>query len=328
MRLSQKGEPALLDEIKKMFTKRTQGLKIGIGDDSAVISQIGKNLAITTDMMLEGVHFKLNYISPYQLGFKLISVNVSDVYAMAGKPYYVLLNIALRGNTEYSFIRRFFDGVRDALTFYKCSLIGGDLSSSQSGMVLSAMVLGYAEKPISRSGAMLGDKLYVTGNLGDSCAGLLLLKEIKKHINFNKPLNKPLRWSIMMPLIRKHLMPVAKDPMAFTNYITSMIDISDGLLIDLSRLLDESNVGARIYEERIPISKELREFTLSRGITPSRLSLRGGEDYELLFTASPKKKINAICIGEITKKDRIIVDKDGREKLIKPEGYKHFETKR
>lgn len=358
MKLSQIGELSLLKGIRQRFHVRSKDIIVGIGDDTAVISPQNKNLLITTDMMVEGVHFDLGFVTPYQLGFKLVSVNVSDIYAMGGRPRHLLLDIAVNKNTDEAVINRFFDGAEEAMRLYGVSLVGGDLSSSKKGMVVSATLIGYAESPVKRSGARSGDRLYVTGNLGDSACGLELLKRIKKPVsieNREHPVLAPrsgagrtqktggdserltlnsklsewgLSWNVVEPLLRRHLMPEARAPKQFARYATSMIDLSDGLFIDLSRLCDESNVGARIYIEWIPVSCQMRKVSSALGLDIFKLATSGGEDYELLFTAPADKKINATCIGEVTKSDRVVVDKSGRGMAFLQEGYQHFGVQR
>ena len=178
MKLSDIGELSLLKTIRRRFTVKSKDVIVGIGDDTAVIKPSGNNLLATTDMMVEGIHFDLNLITPYQLGFKLVSVNVSDIYAMGGRPQYLLLDIALNKNTEQSFVNRLFDGIRRAMKLYGVSLIGGDISSSRKDIVIAATLIGDAKKHIRRSGAKPGDRIYVTGNLGDSACGLEILKKL------------------------------------------------------------------------------------------------------------------------------------------------------
>jgi thiamine-monophosphate kinase len=339
LKISGVGELLLLDRIRERFKSKSENIIAGIGDDAAVIKPANRNLLVTTDMMVEKVHFDLGYITPYQLGSKLISVNVSDVYAMGGLPAFVLLNIALNRNTEAAFVDMLFDGIQDALKAYKIVLIGGDLSASKKNLVLSATLIGYAEKQILRSGAKAGDRIYVTGNLGDSACGLELLKRIKCQVPLNKDrttknsalriphsafLKLGLSWEVVEPLVRRHLMPEARNPKKIVQYATAMIDISDGLQIDLTRLCKESKVGARIFKEKIPISAEMKEAASLLGLSPLGLALTGGEDYELLFTAPPEKKVKAIYIGDIVKSKRSIVDGSGKEKPFSAEGYRHF----
>jgi thiamine-monophosphate kinase len=351
MKLSQIGELTLLDQIRKRFKKKSNKIIVGIGDDAAVLKPTYKNLLVTTDMMVEGVHFDLRLATPYQLGFKLISVNVSDIYAMGGKPLYLLLNIAAKKSTEKKFIDRLFDGIKDAMNLHDTILIGGDLSATKSGMALSATLIGYAKRYVQRSGANVGDRIYVTGDLGDSACGLELLKSIKRPVPLERskikehgakrkelrdkskdPMRyapcgmrlKGLSWNTVEPLLRRHLLPEARDANKFARYATSMIDISDGLLIDLSRLCSESRVGARIYIDNIPLSPELKKTAVHLDIPPLKLALSGGEDYEMLFTAPPGNKVRAIYIGEIIKSGRFIVDSSGREKPFSAKGYQHF----
>jgi thiamine-monophosphate kinase len=311
-------------------------------------------MLVTTDMMVERVHFDLRFITPYQLGFKLISVNVSDIYAMGGQPAYVLLNIALTGNTEAGFVDGLFDGIQDALKAYRAVLIGGDLSASKKDLSLSATLIGYTRRHILRSGARAGDRIYVTGTLGESACGLELLKKINRPIVLRHGPKSPdfkddtrktktggkssipdivsqrslkgLSWQVVEPVLRRHLMPTARSPKQYTGCASAMIDVSDGLLIDLTRLCEESRVGARICERKIPVSAGMKKVASSLGISPLRLALTGGEDYELLFTAPPGKKVRAIYIGDIVKSGRTIADSEGIERTFSAEGYQHFRT--
>ncbi|MDI6744346.1 MAG: thiamine-phosphate kinase [Thermodesulfovibrionales bacterium] len=362
MKLSDIGELSLLKTIRKRFAVKSKDVIAGIGDDTAVIKPPRKNLLATTDMMVEGIHFDLRLTTPYQLGFKLVSINVSDIYAMAGKPRYLLLDIAMDKNTDQSFVKRFFDGIHDAMKLYGVSLIGGDISSSRKDMVIAAALIGDVKKHIKRSGAKPGDRIYVTGNLGDSACGLNVLKKIKKTVPIeNTPsLTLPprggemgggdnsqlliiksqlsklgLSWNTVMPLLRRHLMPEARNPKGFAKYATSMIDLSDGLFIDLTRLCDESKTGAKIFMGRIPVSGRMRTASSLIGLDAMKLACSGGEDYELLFTAPPYPPLRGgaggvkiTCIGEITKKNRIVVDAAGRESQLKATGYRHFEIQR
>jgi thiamine-monophosphate kinase len=346
MKISRIGELSLLEHIRRTFGRKAKDIIAGIGDDAAVVNPSGKHTLLTTDMMAEGVHFDLSFVTAYQLGFKLISVNVSDICAMAGKPSFVLIAIAVCNNTRTEFINDFFQGVGAALKLYKIALIGGDVSSAVNDIVLSATVIGYAENFVLRSGARPGDRLYVTGPLGDSACGLALLKQlgstvplqvnrsfsdlkhspgVVRHRRLRSYLSRQgLSWKTTEPLFRRHLMPEARMPKQWCRSATAMIDISDGLLIDLSRLCNESRVGARLYEEKIPISVELKKAASRLGLSPLTMALSGGEDYELLFTAPRERKVRAICIGDITESKRIIVDRAGKERPFSAAGYQHF----
>jgi thiamine-monophosphate kinase len=325
MKLSETGELTLLELIRRRFGKRSKNIILGIGDDSAVIKPENSDLLITTDMMVEDVHFDLRWTTTFQLGFKLVSVNVSDIYAMGGRPSFMLLNLGVPDSMDVKTFKRIFDGIEEALQTYKMTLIGGDMSSS-SKIVLSATVGGHAEKYISRKGAKAGDRIYVTGCLGDSSCGLELLKKIKRPFEIEKKhkIGLGLKWDTVLPLMKRHLMPLAKGSDRFIGKATSMMDISDGLIIDLTRLCKESRAGANIYTDKLPISDELKEASEYLGIPPLVFVLGGGEDYELLFTAPENKKVDAVCIGEITKSDIKVLDKNGKTVKLNIKGYQHF----
>jgi thiamine-monophosphate kinase len=326
MNLSEAGELALIEILRKRFRKKPRRLVLGIGDDSAVIrTDKDRNVLLTTDMMVEGVHFDFRWTTPFQLGFKLVSVNVSDIYAMGGKPEFFLLNFAAPGNTDVAFFSRLFDGIKKAANVYALSLVGGDVSSSDK-VVLSATVTGHASRVLRRKGAKPGDRIYVSGFLGDAACGLEIMKRIKRPVEIerDKKAGFGLEWTAALPLIRRHLMPRAVRPDPFIGKARAMIDVSDGLLIDLSRLCRESGVGAVIYAERIPVSGALRKAAAYLGVDADEMALAGGEDYELLFTAREDKEIRAFCIGEIVSSGMRIIDAGGRIHGVPVRGYQHF----
>jgi thiamine-monophosphate kinase len=355
MKLRQIGELKLLQEVRKKFSSTDQSIIVGIGDDAAVIAPQKEKILVTTDMMNEGIHFDLSFTSPFHLGFKLVSVNVSDIFAMGGRPKHLFLNIAMKKDAEEEIFWSIYEGISSAMNIYGVSLVGGDLCAAENDMVLSATIIGAGDKIITRSGASVGDKIYVTGTTGDSSCGLEILKrltdeskEIIKNLEYwsnshknigvleywSNELKNTIDWNIAEPLIKRHLMPVARDSSNFVNYATAMIDISDGLFIDLCRICDESNVGAKVYLDRIPVSEETIKAAEIMGLDHLHLATSGGEDYELLFTAPPEIKfeirnskfeiLKTTCIGEIIENDRVVVDKTGREFPMKAEGYQHF----
>lgn len=328
MLLSDIGENGIIKYVKEQsYQSYDNDILIGIGDDAGVIN-LGDNsrkLLVTTDLMTEGIHFDLSYTTYYQLGFKLISINVSDIYAMNGSPRYVLLALSFPVNTEVKDFNAFIRGIVDALKIYKTTLIGGDTCSSLRDITISATVLGYASTPISRNTAKVGDKIYVTGYTGDSACGMELLKRINKPIDIEEDLrlNIPLDLEIIRPLIKRHLMPYVKMPDTLGLKVNSMMDISDGLAIDLKKLCDASRVGAVIYTDRLPISQEMQKAAQYLGLDPQDLCLRGGEDYKYLFTSSDFTD-KAFYIGEITEREFCIIDKDYNKIKLKDLGYEHF----
>jgi thiamine-monophosphate kinase len=244
---------------------------------------------------------------------------------MGGRPEFMLLDFAAPGDFEKRQFDSLFDGIAAALKTYKLSLIGGDISAAGL-VVLSATVSGSAAKFVGRGGAKAGDLIYVSGHLGDSACGLQVMKRIGRTVMIekNEKVDFGPGWKTVGPLVRRHLMPLATEPGRFCGKATAMMDISDGLFIDLSRLCKESGVGARIYEEKIPMSRELRKTAEYLGADPLDFATGGGEDYELLFTAPSRVKVDAFCIGEITRRGLRIVDCEGKSKKVSMRGYRHF----
>ncbi|MBF0518109.1 MAG: thiamine-phosphate kinase, partial [Nitrospirae bacterium] len=265
-------------------------------------------------------------------GYKLVSVNVSDIYAMGARPLYMLLSLSIPPQSTVSInIDEFLSGMRSALDIYNTALVGGDVTSSQSGLALSATIIGVAENtPVMRNGAKSGDKVYVTGCLGDSAAGLHALRKLGKVVrieNSETTDDFPVPWNTLKPLITRHLMPTVKQ-IPSTEHMSSMMDISDGLAMDLRRLCGESGVGSRIYEKNLPISVEMAALCRYLKLNPFDLCLCGGEDYELLFTSSSCDSVtDAVYIGDIVKGNSVtIVSYDGCETELKDCGYDHFKN--
>ena len=364
MRLFQTGELRLLKEVKERFRLKPdeKGVIVGIGDDAAVIAPHHKKTIITTDMMNEGIHFDLAYTSPFHLGFKLVSVNVSDIMAMGGMPKYLFLDLAFTRDADEDFFRGVYDGIKKAIDLYGVQLLGGDLCAARSDTVLSATIIGEGDRVITRGEACPGDRIYLTSATGGSACGLEILrrlddagketiKKIAGDIRRSEAWSEMqtqgkieelvlkmdagrvrVKWDIAAPLLMRHLMPVARDSSGFAPHATSMIDVSDGLFIDLCRICDESKTGALVYSEKIPLSEEVKQAGQLLGMEPLRMAESGGEDYEILFTAADfpvepynsSHDIKVTCIGEITREERTVIDKEGRQSTLKAEGYQHF----
>lgn len=335
MKLSERGELSLIDHIKEKFSNTSKETLISIGDDTAVFKpKEGKLMLTTTDTMAEGVHFDLSFSTFYQLGFKLVSVNVSDIYAMNGIPEYIFLNISVNANVDYDEVCEFFDGIETATNLYGISLLGGDTTSSKGPLVFSATIVGYTDMPVSRRGAKVGDGIFVTGSLGDSACGLEVLKQLKTHVNLSSKkmsanlAKLDLTWELVKPLILRHLTPVVKSTDVFwqtTDTLpNSLMDLSDGLAIDLQRLCKSSGVGALVYEDRLPISYEMQQVcNRLQKQSYMELALCGGEDYELIFTSKHTIK-NAFQIGEIIDEGLFLVDKEMVKHGWPKCGYEHF----
>jgi thiamine-monophosphate kinase len=328
------GEFGLIDKIKNSFRAKSKELLFGIGDDCAVIKKDNETVnLISTDMLVEGVHFNLDFFTPAELGMKSAAVNISDIAAMGGIPKYMLVSVAIPKKISCEFVREFYTGIKKLCSKYDIELAGGDTSSSMSSLFISVSVIGEAKigEYLTRAGAKPKDSIYVTGTLGDSSGGLELL--LKKH---------KIGEDTRRYLVNKHkkVTPRIKEGrfLARSGCVTSMIDISDGISSDIKRICAESGVGTRIYLNMLPVSKQLKRLIRQLNKNVYDFALKGGEDYELLFTVKAdcektletgfrkhfKKKI--FKIGAITKGATIrSVDKAGNTSVI-TSGYNHFLT--
>jgi thiamine-monophosphate kinase len=317
------GELGLIKRIRKWTAASDPSVIQSIGDDVAVIETADKALLVTTDILIEGVHFNRSWIDPYRLGKKALAVNLSDIAAMGGTPKYFLISLGLPKGLSLSFISSFYRGLKEEARRFCVDLLGGDTSLSQK-IVINICLLGEERKKdlLFRRGARVGDDLFVSGTLGDAALGL---KIFQKKGFMGGP--KGLFERQLSPRPRIQLgQAIAKRRCA-----TAMIDVSDGLLIDTTHLLEESGVGARIWEERIPLSRLYRKWIhfYSKGLY--QMALCGGEDYELLFTAPPetRKKISSLVrsLGtSITRIGEILPQKEGLQ-IIREDGGKYSPTR-
>ncbi|NOY39227.1 MAG: thiamine-phosphate kinase, partial [Nitrospirae bacterium] len=287
MNLGDAGELEILERLRKRFASRSEDVIVGIGDDAAALDIQGHTLLISTDTM-KGIHFDLTLVTPYQIGFKLISSNVSDIFAMGGRPKWSLLSMTLPPDTEKSFLDAFLEGISDGIKRYGLDIVGGDITGSISSFTVSLTILGVAEKRvIRRSGASAGDRVYISGPVGEASCGLELLKRLGRSVSLERgeELHLALKWESAEPVLKRFLLPEACNVSEYSEHMTSMIDISDGLFLDLTRLCRESAVGVRLYEEKIPVTDALRDVSTFLGKDPYGFITSGGEDYQQLFTS-------------------------------------------
>lgn len=337
MRVSDLGEFNLIEKISAIFGSRDKDLLIGIGDDCAVYDKGPKSLSlVTSDMLVEGVHFDLDFTSPYLLGCKSLAVNISDIAAMGGKPRWFLLSLALPGHMDIDFVEEFCRGAAHIANEYGVKLIGGDTVASPDKLIISITLIGEEDgtEPIRRDGASDGDQIFVTGTIGDSAAGLALLKEGTSRDSGNKN---------HVEVIMKHLSPTPRiresEFIAARKIATSMIDVSDGLLQDLAHICRGSGVGAKVWLDRIPLSESYKATAREIGLE-SGFPLSGGEDYELVFTV-PLEKVEALdllekeyfCkvthIGEIVSGEGVaLYDDHNNEIQLMQYGYEHFKLEK
>lgn len=283
------GEFGLIEQLTKNVELQNASSILGVGDDAAVIDHFGKQTVITTDLLLEGIHFDLMYTPLKHLGYKSVVVNLSDIYAMNAEPTQITLSIGISNRFSVEAIQEFYEGVYAACEKYGVDLIGGDTSASQKGFVISVTAIGEVapDKYVKRSTAQKGDLICVSGNLGGAFLGLTLMEREKRIYLENPQLQPDLENESY--IVGRLLKPEArKDIIAFfaANEIvpTSMMDISDGLSSEVLHLCKQSGLGCRIYEEKLPVADEARKAAFKFGLDPTVCALNGGEDYELIFT--------------------------------------------
>lgn len=283
------GEFGLIHHLTKNIELQNASSILGVGDDAAVIDHFGKQTVVTTDLLIEGVHFDLSYTPLKHLGYKSVVVNLSDIYAMNATPTQITLSIGLSSRFSVEAIEEFYEGVYIACEEYGVDLIGGDTSASQKGFIISVTALGEVvpEKIVKRSTAQKGDLICCSGDLGGSYIGLLFLEREKK-IYLEHPEIQPdlenesyVIGRLLKPKARKDIHQFLEDNDILP---TSMMDISDGLSSELLHICEKSGVGCMIHEDKLPISEDSRNAAYKFEIDPTACALSGGEDYELLFT--------------------------------------------
>jgi len=331
MKLSEIGEFDLIKAIEALAAggARGEGVVKGIGDDAAIIrSAPGKVILVTTDLLLEGAHFQLVFTDPHRLGRKALAINLSDIAACGGRPTAFVISVAMPPETDVAFVKVLYEGILEQARQFNCSLVGGDTSKGRA-LMISLTLLGEAEEErvVYRSGAKHGDRIFVTGTVGDAALGLEQLK----------------RGEQGGQCIERHLDPIprvkAGEEIARQGLASAMIDISDGLAADLGHILEASGRGAQVQLPQIPFSKEYLKTIEQYYSDRYGLVLTGGEDYELLFTSPPEKEEAVVrlaqalgtpitMIGEIVEasKGLKVVGEDGKEYPIEQKGHDHFKT--
>ena len=287
--ISSLGEFGLIDHLTRNIELQNASSVVGVGDDAAVIDHFGKQTVITTDLLIEGVHFDLMYTPLKHLGYKSVIVNLSDVYAMNATPTQITMSIGISNRFSTEAIDEFYEGVYAACEKYGVDLVGGDTASSQKGFIISVTAIGEVapDKFIKRSGAKKGDLLCVSGDLGGAYIGLLFLEREKKIFMENPAIQPDLEGEsyvvgrLLKPEARKDIIEFFAEQSIAP---TAMMDISDGLSSDILHICKQSEVGCVLYEEKIPVAEETKNAAFKFEIDPTACALSGGEDYELLFT--------------------------------------------
>lgn len=304
-----------------------------IGDDCAVLPKDSKtDLVITTDLLVEDIDFRLDWTKPEFLGHKALAVSLSDVAAMGAKPIWSMLSIGIPKKIwKTDFVDKFYEGYFELAKKFNVELIGGDVSKTPDKIVIDSIVAGEVKKGkvVLRSGAKVGDLIFVTGKLGGASAGLKLLEDGEKYENSKYK-------NLLLRQLKPNPQTKIGQIIGENNIGTSMIDVSDGLSSDLMHLCQESKVGAKIYVEKIPIEENIQQ-NLSENLDILDFALNGGEDFELLFTSKPtdskkileknfgSKNVKISCIGEITETpEKIELISENGTRILEPKGYRHF----
>lgn len=338
--ISQLGEFGLIDRISQKFNLQNPTSVKGIGDDAAVIDAGNDYVLVSTDMLAESIHFDLAYIPLQHLGFKAVSANVSDIAAMNGKAEQLVVSLALSNRFSVEAVDALYDGIRSACEHYKVDLVGGDTTSSRSGLMISVAVIGRVpkDKIVYRAGAQPNDIICVTGDLGAAFLGLQIL-EREKEVYEADPNMQPALEKYAY-LVGRQLKSIARTDIIFELdelgvKPTSMIDISDGLASELFHISKHSGVGVRIYEDKIPVDEQtFNTAALEFKIDPITAALNGGEDYELLFTISQadfekvKNHADIHMIGYVHEKkgELTMITKAGNVVPLQAQGWNHFSS--
>lgn len=332
--LSDLGEFGLIKHLTQFIEIKNESTIKGIGDDAAILDFKNKQVVVSTDMLIEGVHFDLAYVPLKHLGFKAISVNISDIYAMNATPKQITVSLAISNRFSLEAVEELYGGMLMACKKHGVDIIGGDTTSSKSGLFISITAIGEAdaEDLVYRNGAKEGDLLCVTGDLGGAYVGLQLLEREKKIFMESPSVQPDLAGNDY--IIERQLKPEArKDIPVLLKKLevkpTSMIDISDGLASEILHITSQSNVGCSLYEEKIPIDPSTYNMAREFNLDPSVCALSGGEDYELLFTIDasdfPKIKANPdiTVIGHMThtKEGVNLITKGGTSHTLTAQGW-------
>lgn len=336
--LSELGEFGLIDALTKEFKNSNPTSIYGIGDDAAVIrANDEESFLVSTDMLVEGVHFNLMYTPLKHLGYKAVVVNISDIYAMNGIAEQITVSIAVSNRFPKEALEELYEGIKRACDFYKVDLVGGDTTSSFAGLMISVTAIGRAknEDIVYRTGAKENDLLVVTGDLGAAYMGLQVLEREKEVYKANPDIQPDLDGFDY--LLERQLKPEArKDIIGFLKELdvkpTSMIDISDGLASEIFHLCKQSNVGCNLYDEKIPVDSVVSTTSIDFNLNPITCALNGGEDYELLFTIAQedfdkiKGNPHMTVIGHMTdvSSGKYLIDKQGAAFPLKAQGWNHF----
>lgn len=335
--ISTLGEFGLIEHLTKNIELQNASTILGVGDDGAVIDHFGRQTVITTDLLLEGVHFDLAYTPLKHLGYKSVIVNLSDVYAMNATPTQITLSVGISNRFSLEAVDEFYEGVYTACNKYGVDLIGGDTTSSKTGLIISITALGEVapDKFVKRTTAQKGDLICVSGDLGAAYIGLLFLEREKKIFMESPGVQPDLEGEsyvigrLLKPEARKDIIEFFAQQELMP---TAIMDISDGLSSEILHICKDSNLGCVLYEEKIPIHEEMKKAAYKFEIDPTACALSGGEDYELLFTISQNDYDKLVLneqisvVGYMTEPElgSHILTKGGGKHPVTAQGWNHL----
>jgi thiamine-monophosphate kinase len=335
--ISSLGEFGLIEHLTRNIELQNASSLLGVGDDAAVIDHFGKQTVISTDLLLEGVHFDLMYTPLRHLGYKSVIVNISDIYAMNAIPTQIVLGLGFSNRFSLEALEEFYEGVYAACTRYGVDLVGGDTTSSQKGLIISVTAIGEVapDKYVRRNTAKKGDLLCVSGDLGAAYVGLLFLEREKKIFQESPGVQPDLEnesyviGRLLKPEARKDIIQFFADSDIVP---TAMMDISDGLSSEILHITKDSGLGCVLYEEKLPVSEDMKMAAYKFEIDPTACALSGGEDYELLFTIDQadydklvlNEQISVVGYMTEPEKGTKILTKGGSEYPLTAQGWNHL----
>jgi thiamine-monophosphate kinase len=303
--IAELGEFGLIERLTKNFEIHNASTLLGVGDDAAVMDHFGKQTVVTTDLLLEGIHFDLMYTPLKHLGYKSVMVNLSDIYAMNAIPAQITVSIGISNRFSVEALNEFYEGIYLACEKHGVDLVGGDTSTSNKGLIISVTAIGEAvpDQVVKRSTANKGDLICVSGDLGGAFLGLTLMEREKKIYLENPQIQPDLEnesyivGRLLKPEARKDIIEFFAAQQILPS---AMMDISDGLSSDILHICNQSALGCRLYEEKIPIDEQSRAAAYKFGLDPTVCALNGGEDYELLFTLRQEDHDKIVLNEEIS----------------------------
>ncbi len=331
------GEFGLIDHLTRNNETHHASTILSIGDDAAVLDHFGRQIVVTTDLLIEGVHFDMVYTPLTHLGYKSVAVNLSDIYAMNATPAQITVSIGISNRFSVEALEEFYEGVYAACEKYNVDVVGGDTSTSNKGFIISVTAIGEVAPDhfVKRDGTKKGDLVCVSGDLGAAYLGLLLMEREKK-IFLESPSVQPdledqdyILGRLLKPEARRDIIAFFEEKNILP---TSMIDISDGLSSDMLHICKQSDVGCVLYEDKIPVAEPARQFAFKLDMDPTACALSGGEDYELLFTIKQEDYDKIVLneqisvIGYITEpaEGRHIITRSGNKHPLTAQGWNAF----